>query len=124
MVALAAVSTGVEFTVTVIVFVPLQDPLLPVIVYVVVDPGLSVWVAPVSPPGFQVYDEAPVAVITVEFPAQIAAPLAVMVGEVFTVMTAVELAVQLPTLPVTVYVVVPDGVSVCVLPVSPPGFQV
>jgi hypothetical protein len=65
-------------------------------------PGLSVCVAPVSEPGFHVYEVAPVAVITVELPLQIVAFAAVTVGLVFTVTVRVMLVVHVPFDPIIV----------------------
>lgn len=59
-------------------------------------------------------------------PEQIVAPdvVVVTVGEGFTVMMRVAVAVQPADVPVTVYVVVPVGETVTVAPVSDPGIQV
>jgi len=98
--------------------------LVPVTVYVVVELGVTVMLA-VLPPVFQLYVFAPLAVNTDVDPLHIAAGLAVAVtiGNEFTV----TLTVAVPehpaaVVPVTVYVVVPLGVTV-MLAVLPPVFQ-
>lgn len=99
---------------------------VPVTVYVVVDAGETVTVAPVIDPGIQLYVEAPLAVMDVEPPVQIEVLPAVTatVGEGLTVISRVAVAVHpLAAVPVTVYVVVVEGETVTGLPVSDPGIQ-
>jgi hypothetical protein len=67
-----AVTVGFGFTIKLIVRVLVQIPLAPVIVYVVVTVGLTATLAPVSAPGFQVYEVAPFAVKVAELPTHIA----------------------------------------------------
>lgn len=114
-------TTGFGFTVTVAVAVPEQPPVVPVTVYVVVTAGFAVTEAPVvaeSPPGGDhVYVVAPEAVKVAEAPAQIVGELTAMTGFEPTVTVAVAVPVQLPVVPVTVYVVVVGGVAVTVAPV-------
>jgi len=59
---------------------------------------------PVNDPGIHVYVEPPLAVIDVLLPEQIVAfeVVVVTVGEGFTVIKRVEVAVQPPVVPVTV----------------------
>jgi hypothetical protein len=77
---------------------------VPVTVYVVVATGVTVTVVPESGPGIHVYVDPPAAVSVVLPPVQIdgLAAVAVIVGEGFTVTTAVLVVVQ----PVEVLVLV------------------
>jgi hypothetical protein len=61
-----------------------------------------------------------------EFPRQIAGDedVAVTVGEGMTVTVACEVEEHVPLVPVTVYVVVEDGLTVTEVPLSAPGFHV
>ena len=99
---------------------------VPVTVYVVVVAGETVTVVPVSAPGFQVYEVAPLPVSVVLLPEQIVVldAVVVTVGEGFTVMVRVAVPVQPAEVPETVYVVVAVGETVTGLPDNAPGFQV
>jgi len=122
-----AATVGEGFTVITRVAVFVQPfAAVPVTVYVVVPVGETVTVVPVSDPGIQVYVDAPPPVIVVLLPAHIVAPdvVVVTVGEGLTVMTRVAVAEQPVEVPITVYVVVPVGETVTVVPVSDPGIQV
>ena len=66
-----AVTVGVILTVTVTDAVAEQVPLVPVTVYVIVDEGVTVLIAPVPNPLDQLYVLAPVAVKTELLPEQI-----------------------------------------------------
>ena len=81
---------------------PLQLPVVPLIVYTVVEAGFSVWLAPLRLPGFHVYEVAPVAVSTVEPPLQISADGALMVTDEFTVTVVVIDELHPPLVPVIV----------------------
>lgn len=106
------------------VFVSVQLALAPVTVYTVVTAGDKVCEPPVSAPGFQVYDVAPTAVSTVEFPEQMLPPVNKSVGVGVTVIVSVAGWLAHPLLaPVTVYAVVDVGLSVCVAPLSDPGLH-
>lgn len=100
-----AVTVGVGVTVTVTVWAGLVQPaVVPVTVYVVVEPGVTLTVDVFTPmPGDQLYVVAPLADITVEFPEHIVVdPDAVIVGEGFTVTTIVCCALVQPlVVPVT-----------------------
>jgi len=101
--------------------------LVPVTTYVVVVVGETVTVVPVSDPGIHVYVVPPAAVIVVLAPAQIVAPVVVVVmfGNGLTVMIRVAVFVQpLAAVPVITYVVVVSGVTTTDVPVSDPGIQV
>ena len=118
---------GAVFTLMVIVSVPMQPkPLSPSTVYVVASIGLTTTVVPVNAPGFHVYVDAPDAVIVALVPAQIVLDAAVNdnVGIALTFKFNVWVFVQVPTNPVTVYMVVLVGFTVIVLVVNPPGFHV
>jgi hypothetical protein len=99
-----AVTVGVGVTINVTVAVEVQPmPLAPVKVYVVVEPGVTVTLAPVSAPGFQVYEVAPLPVKVAELPLQIAVGelAALTVGIGFTVSITVLVAEQPAVVPVT-----------------------
>jgi hypothetical protein len=90
-------------TVTVAVFVVEHEPLAPVTVYVVVPAGETVNVVPVTPPGFHVYEEAPLTVSDATAPEQIVAEFEARVGVVVTFTSVVPVPVQFSELvPVTV----------------------
>ena len=123
------VNVGIGLTFTVAVAGALLQPaLVPVTVYTVVAVGEAVGFAalgllnPVEL--IHVYVVAPLAVITVLLPLQIVYELAesVKVGIGFTI----TLIVFVPThpaalVPLTVYVAVPPGVTVAVVPLPPPA---
>lgn len=69
--------------------------------YVVVTEGLTITDDPVSAPGFQVYEVAPVALRLAEFPAQTVPDVALTVGEGLTVTTALLVEEHPEELPVT-----------------------
>jgi hypothetical protein len=93
---------------------------------VVANVGLTTTVVPVNAPGFHVYVDAPDAVIVALVPAQIVLETAIndKVGIALTFKFNVCVFVQVPTNPVTVYMVVLVGLTVIVLAVNPPGLQV
>jgi hypothetical protein len=106
------VGKGVTVTVTAAVFEHPRD--VPVTVYVLVTVGVATGVAlvvllnPVE--GDQTYVVAPLAVNVVEVPLQIViSGLTVTFGTGLTVMVTVDVLLQGPVVPVTVYVVVADG---------------
>lgn len=113
--------TGFGFTVTTDVAVPVQPPVVPVTVYVVVEDGFAVTVLPVvaeSPvAGDQLYEVAPVAVSVAEAPLQIVAEFTATTGFAPTVTVAVAVPEQPFVVLVIVYVVVEDGFAVTVDPV-------
>jgi hypothetical protein len=94
---------------------------VPVTVYVVVEPGDAVTTEPVEelnvPEGLHAYVLAPFAVKVALDPGQIVAELTVTVGKGLTVTRAVAVLTQLPEVPVTVYVVVDDGLAETLAPV-------
>jgi hypothetical protein len=95
-------------------------------VYVVVELGVTVLLAPVPNPPDQLYVLAPLAVNSELAPLHIAAGLAVavIVGNGFTVTLTVAVPVHPAVLvPVTVYVVVALGVTVLFAPVPNPPDQ-
>ena len=101
------VIAGNAFTVTVEVAVPAHpEAFVPVTVYVVVDTGDAVTLAPVVAdnvlPGDHVYEVAPLAVSVAEDPAHIVALLTVITGLVPTVTVVVVEAEQPDVDPVTV----------------------
>jgi len=119
---------GKGFTVTRRVAVLVQPVAVkvPVTVYVVVEVGETVIELPLNEPGIQVYVFAPVPVIVTEEPKQIAvADVVVPVGgNGFTVIVFVAVVIQpVALVPVTVYVVVVDGVTITEVPVKLPGIQ-
>ena len=100
-----AVIDGDVFTVMVRVAVPVHPfTAVPVTVYVVVVVGETVTGDPLRLPGIHPYVDAPVPVRVVELPEQMVAPLVVVptVGEVFTVMVRVAVALHPVLVPVTV----------------------
>lgn len=102
-----AETTGTGFTVIVFVVVPEQEPVVPVIVYVVVTDGFATGFAIVvllkPVPGDQTKDVAPDAVNVVLLPAQIVVvPVTETVGEVVTVIVTCATSEQVPDNPVTV----------------------
>ena len=86
--------------------------------YVVVALGVTVLLAPLPNPPDQLYVFAPLAVNTDVAPLHIAAGLAeaVTVGNGLTVTLTVAVPEHPALVPVTVYVVVLDGVTVIELP--------
>lgn len=121
-----AVTTGGAPTVTVTCAVFEQPADVPVTVYVVVDPGVTVCVAPFRLPGIQLYVVAPLPVNVTELPVQMdeLEEVAVTVGVGFTVMVRVAGSVHpFAAVPVTVYVVVVVGETVTVVPDKLPGIQ-
>lgn len=86
--------------------------------------GLSVLDAP-EPDGDQVYALAPPTLTVTELPLQMVVLVidAVTVGTAFTEMATVVFVVQLPLVPVTVYTVLEDGLTLIVAVVCPPGIQ-
>lgn len=121
--AAVAPTVGVAFTVTVTVAEPVQPPVLPVTVYVVVAEGLATTEEPVaalSPvDGLHEYVVAPPAVSVVEFPLHIEVEgetVTVGVGETVTVAVAVPGHCPVAEA-VTVYTVVVPGVAVTAAPV-------
>lgn len=124
----AILTVGSEFTVKVVTAV-LEQPVaaaVPVTVYAVVDAGPTEIVEVVAPV-FHEYVEAPVAVIVVLFPKQIAglAALTVSTGSAFTDMlfTAMLLHDVTASVPETEYEVVEAGLTE-MLAVVGPVFQV
>jgi hypothetical protein len=115
---LGNITVGFSFTVTTAVAVPVHPlEVVPVTVYVVVEVGVATTVDPVvvfNPVlGAELYVFAPLAVSVAEFPEQTALALEEMVTTGLGTTVTVEIAVPLqPKLvPVTVYVVVTDGVT-------------
>jgi hypothetical protein len=111
-------------TVTCTYAVSRQPPaFVPVTVNVVVEVGDAVTELPVVPPspvaGLQLYVEPPEAVRVVEEPLQIAILVGdtVTVGLLATLTIATDVSLQEPVVPVTVYVVVEDGVAITLAPV-------
>lgn len=122
------VTVGSGFTPTLIVEV-FEHPFasVPVTVYVVADEGTSVTDDPANDPGIQVYVDAPLPVRVTPLPAHTEEEEAEAetVGKLLTVINCVAVFVHpLPSVPVTVYVVVEEGVTLIELPVSDPGIQV
>ena len=123
-------TAGNGFTVIVLVDVFVQPVavFVPVTVYVVVAAGVTVTVVPLIPPGFHVYVFAPGPVMLVEVPAHTVALVTVVPtagnGLTVIVLSAVFVQPVAVFVPVTVYVVVATGVTVTVVPLNPPGFQV
>ena len=116
-----ALTVGNGFTVTLTAAVP-EHPavLVPVTVYVVVELGVTVLLAPLPKVCDQLYVFAPLAVNTELAPLHIAAGLADAVtdGNGFTVTLTVAVPVHpAVVVPVTVYVVVLVGDTVLELPV-------
>ena len=99
---------GVATIVIVTVFEAVHVPIVPVTVYVVVEPGLAVTTAPVVPlnpvPGLHVYVVAPDAVNVVEPPLHNVADAGVTftVGVGLTVISTLSLLVHPAVVPVTV----------------------
>jgi hypothetical protein len=94
---------------------------VPVTVYVVVDKGDTVKLAPTDPPGFQLYPKVPPLAINVTLlPGHIVefAGFIPMLGngKTFTIDVAVLVQLLAPV-PVTVYVVVAAGLAVTEAPV-------
>lgn len=121
-----AVTVGGAPTTTVTCAVLEQPADVPVIVYVVVEPGVTVCVAPFRLPGIQLYVVAPPPVNVTELPVQMdeLEEVAVTVGVGFTVMVRVAGSVHpFAAVPVTVYVVVVVGETVTVVPDKLPGIQ-
>lgn len=119
------VTTGDVFTTTETTAVSVQPPgFVPITEYVVDVEGATVTLLPAWLMGSQLYVEAPVAESVAELPEQIPPPpSAVTVGVLFTVTVIVSVPVQLAEVPVTVYVVVDDGVTLMLLPEKFPGCQ-
>jgi len=121
------VMIGAGLTVIVLVAVFVHPAVFPVTVYVVVVNGETVIVAPDKFPGIQLYEDAPLAVIEVLFPAQIVPDVVVVVtvGLGLTVIILVADFVQpFAPVPITVYVVVMAGLIVIVAPDKFPGIHV
>jgi hypothetical protein len=100
------VTFGAALTVIVCVVVFVQPFVaVPITVYVVVVNGETVIVAPDKFPGIQLYEDAPLAVIEVLFPAQIVPDVVVVVtvGIGFTDIVLIAVFVQ-PFIPVPVTV--------------------
>jgi len=119
-------TVGVGITVITRVAVLVHPPEVPVTTYVVVVVGETVTVVPVSDPGIHVYVVAPDAVMDVELPLQIVAPVVVVVtvGVGVTVTRTVCVLVHpFAAVPVTTYVVVVVGETVTVVPVNDPGIH-
>lgn len=111
------VITGIGFTVTVTVEVPVQEPCVPLTVYVVVDVGDATGLAIVAllsvPAGLHVYDVAPDAFSVVLPPLQMPVPpVTVITGNGVTVTVTLAVAEQPEDAPLTVYVVVAAGVAI------------
>lgn len=125
---LVVVTVGTGLTNTKTVFVPIQpEATCPLTVYVVLVEGAGVTTEPVKAPGNHVQVVAPLDDNVNVVPAQTVEDddPAVTVGVVPTDRFNVRLAVQPSALvPVTVYIVVPAGVTTTVFPVNAPGFQV
>ena len=125
--AFAEVTVGNGFTVIVTVDVLLQPlAFVPVTVYVVVVEGDTETDDPVSEPGIHMYVVAPEAVSVVVVPLQIVLDDAdaVTVGVMITVTVTCAVEAQpAAEVPVTVYVVVEDGLTVTLVPESEPGIQ-
>jgi len=118
-----AVTDGNGFTVTLTVAVPVHPAVVvPVTVYVVVLVGDTVLELPVPRLCDQLYVFAPLAVSTEVAPLHIAAGLAVAVtvGVLLTITVTDAMAEQVPLVPVTVYVIVDEGVTVLLEPVPNP----
>jgi hypothetical protein len=122
-----AVIVGLVLTTTANVLV-FEHPaaFTPVTVYVVVTVGFTTTLDAIVPPGFHVYDVAPVAERVTDPTIQIAVgdAVALIVGLAFTTKATVRVAVQpKPFAPVIVYVVDVAGDTITVVPVKAPGFQ-
>jgi hypothetical protein len=118
------VGNGFTVMVTIAVFVQFA-PFDPVTVKLVVTEGVTEILAPVKPPGFQVYDVAPLALSDADCPEQITVnPVAVTVGVGFTFMVTVCVFVHPLLSPITVNVVVAVGLTTAVGIGMPPGFHV
>lgn len=120
------VGPALTLTLTVDVF---EHPFtsVPVTVYVVVEAGASVTGDPLSEPGIQPYVDAPLPVSITASPWQIVAfdAEAVTVGKLLTVTVTVAVAEHPgPLSPVTVYVVVDDGLTTTDDPLMLPGIHV
>ena len=117
---------GLTVTRRVAVFVQPVAVNVPVTVYVVVEAGETVIEPPLNEPGIHVYEFAPVPVIVTDDPIQIAVAVVVVPvgGTGFTVIVFVAVVIQpVALLPVTVYVVVKEGVTTTEAPVSEPGIH-
>lgn len=120
--ALVTDNVGTELTVTVAVLKPLQDPLEPVIVKIVVDEGLT-FNGFVLEPESHVYVVAPFAINVAVSPAQIVALFtAIEIAEPI-VTDGVADVVQVPLEPITVTNVLVNGLIVKVDPFPLPEFQ-
>jgi hypothetical protein len=117
------VGLGVTFTVNVF-GVPVQLPLLPLTVYTVVEDGVKVLVLP-EPDGIHVYVDAPVTLATTAVPLQIVVFVidVAILGVAVTLMVIVLEELQVPLNPLTVYEVVPEGLTVITVVVWAPGAQ-
>ena len=93
---------GLGVTVNELVVWAVQVPLAPITETLVDDAGLKVNVLPVTLPGLQVYDVAPLTVNVATWPAQIVEGLVASVGFGVTLTVAVVVLVQAPFDPVTV----------------------
>jgi hypothetical protein len=120
-------TTGSVLTVTVNVCVSVHPfASVPVSVYVVVLAGATVNGLPLSDPGIQSYVTPPDPVSTVESPTQSVAALAVAKTLAAGATATVTVAVLLHPgafVPVTVYVVVADGLTITEEPVNDPGIH-
>ena len=98
------VTTGLGFTVTVDIAVPVHPFVVPVTVYVVVVFSAGVVTGlPLNPP-VQIYVVAPFAVSAAVWPLQIAGLFTLTIGLGVTVTVATAVPVQPLVVPVTVYV--------------------
>lgn len=88
--------------------------------------GVITMLVPVKDPGIQVYVVAPLPVNVAELPEQTAVDVVAIftVGLGFTINEIVRVFVQIPLVPLTVYVVVVVGVTIILFPVIEAGNQV
>ena len=106
--------------------------LVPLIVYTVVAVGLTVKLVPIIEPGIRVYEVAPLGVMTELFPKQIVFELTEpnpIVGVARTVIVTVKFEVGELThpkapVPLIVYIVVANGLTVKLVPAIDPGISV
>jgi len=115
-----ALTLGVGLTTNETVRVLMQpNALAPMTVYTVVPAGLTVGLAPLRLPGFQVYVAAPVPVRVATKPGQIAVGLAVApsTGGLLTIMVNVFMSSHAEVRPVKVYTVVTVGDTTIVVAV-------
>jgi hypothetical protein len=122
-----ATSVGVGVTSKFVVVLEVHPAaLVPITVKMVELAGVTVTVAPLKFPGFQVKDAAPLAVKVAVLPLQIDVGelLAIIVGVGFTITLTVRVDEQTPFAPVTVNTVDTLGLTIVVAEVIFPGFQV